>query len=63
MQGLQFRNQRIEMAYREELVHCENHEHRAQPATIAELFANVCRNYFRLYFHYVYFNVVRYAYL
>ena len=28
-----------------------------------ELFANVRRNYFRLYFHYVYFNVFRYLYL
>ena len=36
---------------------------RAQPPTTAELFANVRHNYFRLYFHYIYFNVVRYTYL
>ncbi|TKB10201.1 MAG: peptide transporter, partial [Mesorhizobium sp.] len=36
---------------------------RAQPPTVSELFGNVRRNYFRLYFHYVYFNVVRYLYL
>jgi peptide/bleomycin uptake transporter len=28
-----------------------------------ELFKNVQRNYFRIYFHYTYFNVARYAYL
>lgn len=61
--GLQFRNQRVEAAYRKELVYGEDHEERAQPATVRELFANVRRNYFRLYFHYVYFNVVRYTYL
>lgn len=61
--GLQFRNQRVEAAYRKELVYGEDHEDRAQPATVADLFDNVRRNYFRLYFHYVYFNVVRYTYL
>ncbi len=61
--GLQFRNQRVEAAYRKELVYGEDHEDRAQPATTAELFENVRRNYFRLYFHYIYFNVVRYTYL
>jgi peptide/bleomycin uptake transporter len=30
---------------------------------VAELFANVRRNYFRLYFHYMYFNVARIFYL
>ena len=61
--GLQFRNQRVEAAYRKELVYGEDDEGRAQPVTVRELFANVRRNYFRLYFHYVYFNVVRYTYL
>ncbi len=61
--GLQFRNQRVEAAYRKELVYGEDDASRAQPATVRELFANVRRNYFRLYFHYVYFNVVRYTYL
>lgn len=61
--GLQFRNQRVEAAYRKELVYGEDHADRAQPATLSELFDNVRRNYFRLYFHYVYFNVVRYTYL
>ncbi len=61
--GLQFRNQRVEAAYRKELVHGEDDAARAQPPTVAELFENVRKNYFRLYFHYVYFNVVRYLYL
>ncbi|QKD18576.1 peptide antibiotic transporter SbmA [Mesorhizobium sp. NZP2077] len=61
--GLQFRNQRVEAAYRKELVYGEDHADRAQPATTAELFDNVRKNYFRLYFHYIYFNVVRYTYL
>jgi len=61
--GLQFRNQRVEAAYRKELVYGEDDADRARPATVSELFANVRKNYFRLYFHYVYFNVVRYTYL
>ncbi|TBW49374.1 peptide antibiotic transporter SbmA [Marinobacter halodurans] len=61
--GLQFRNQRVEAAYRKELVYGEDHAERAQPATLRELFQNVRKNYFRLYFHYLYFNVVRISYL
>ena len=61
--GLYFRNQRVEAAYRKELVYGEDHETRAQPPTLNELFGNVRRNYFRLYFHYFYFNIVRYSYL
>lgn len=61
--GLQFRNQRVEAAYRKELVYGEDNPDRAQPPTVQELFANVRRNYFRLYFHYMYFNVARIFYL
>ena len=61
--GLQFRNQRVEAAYRKELVYGEDNANRADPGTVEELFSNVRRNYFRLYFHYVYFNVIRYTYL
>ena len=61
--GLQFRNQRVEAAYRKELVLGEDSESRAQPPALAELFANVRRNYFRLYFNYLYFNIARYSYL
>lgn len=61
--GLQFRNQRVEAAYRKELVYGEDNPDRARPPTVAQLFANVRRNYFRLYFHYTYFNVARFLYL
>ncbi|MFO1184363.1 MAG: peptide antibiotic transporter SbmA [Bauldia sp.] len=61
--GLQFRNQRVEAAFRKELVLGEDYAERAQPPTVADLFRNVRRNYFRLYFNYLYFNVARYAYL
>jgi len=61
--GLQFRNQRVEAAYRKELVYGEDHDDRAQPPVLRELFHNVRKNYFRMYFHYVYFNVFRYLYL
>ena len=61
--GLEFRNQRVEAAYRKELVLGEDHADRAQPPTVRELFDNVRKNYFRLYFHYMYFNVARYFYL
>ncbi|HVZ44182.1 MAG TPA: peptide antibiotic transporter SbmA [Ramlibacter sp.] len=61
--GLEFRNQRVEAAYRKELVYGEDDADRAQPQTAAALFANVRRSYFRLYFHYMYFNVARIFYL
>jgi len=61
--GLEFRNQRVEAAFRKELVYGEDDKTRAQPPTLNELFADVRRNYFRLYFNYLYFNVVRYGYL
>lgn len=61
--GLEFNNQRVEAAYRKELVYGEDHADRAEPATMRALFTNVRHNYFRLYFHYVYFNVARIFYL
>lgn len=61
--GLEFRNQRVEAAYRKELVYGEDNADRADPPTVVELFSNVRKNYFRLYFHYMYFNVARIFYL
>jgi len=61
--GLEFNNQKVEAAYRKELVYGEDYEERAAPPTMRKLFANVRRNYFRLYFHYVYFNIARIFYL
>ncbi|AZO64037.1 MULTISPECIES: peptide antibiotic transporter SbmA [unclassified Mesorhizobium] len=61
--GLEFRNQRVEAALRKELVLGEDDTERAQPPTLVELFRNVRKNYFTLYAHYVYFDMVRYLYL
>ncbi|MCU0830362.1 MAG: peptide antibiotic transporter SbmA [Rhizobiaceae bacterium] len=61
--GLEFRNQRVEAAYRKELVYGEDRAERAEPMTVRELFGDVRTNYFRLYFHYLYFNVARSFYL
>lgn len=61
--GLNFANQRVEAAFRKELVFGEDDAGRAQPVTVRELFKNVQRNYFRIYFHYTYFNVARYAFI
>jgi peptide/bleomycin uptake transporter len=61
--GLTFANQRVEAALRKELVYGEDDATRAQPQTVAELFKTVRKNYFRTYFHYVYFNIGRIFYL
>lgn len=61
--GLEFNNQKVEAAYRKELVYGEDYADRAQPQTLKELFSKVRFNYFRLYFHYAYFNLVRIWYL
>jgi peptide/bleomycin uptake transporter len=61
--GLEFKNQRVEAAYRKELVYGEDDDLRAQPLTLTELFGHVRKNYFKLYFHYMYFNVARSLYL
>jgi peptide/bleomycin uptake transporter len=61
--GLEFRNQRVEAAYRKELVYGEDDPVRAAPPTVVELFSAVRRNYFTLYANYLYFNVGRYLYI
>ena len=61
--GLEFNNQRVEAAYRKELVFGEDDPSRATPPTVRELFSAVRKNYFRLYFHYMYFNIARILYL
>jgi len=61
--GLEFNNQRVEAAYRKELVYGEDDAQRADPPSVTELFGNVRKNYFRLFFHYMYFDVGRYSYL
>lgn len=60
--GLEFHNQRVEAAFRKELVYGEDSDERAEPVTVRQLFAGVQKNYFRLYWHYTYFNLARYSY-
>jgi len=61
--GLEFKNQRVEAAFRKELVYGEDYQDRAQPLELAELFSHIRHNYFKLYKNYLYFNIVRYGYL
>src|SRR5579863_2112942 len=61
--GIEFRNQRVEAAYRKELVLGEDNSARSDPPTLAELFANIRHNYFRLYLNFMYFNIGRIVYL
>ena len=61
--GIEFFNQRVEAAYRKELVLGEDDPARADPPTLAVLFGNIRHNYFRLYLNFMYFNVGRIVYL
>ena len=61
--GIEFHNQRVEAAYRKELVLGEDDSTHADPPTLAMLFANIRRNYFRLYLNFLYFNIARIVYL
>ncbi len=61
--GIEFFNQRVEAAYRKELVLGEDDPVRADPPTLDVLFGNIRRNYFRLYLNFMYFNVGRIVYL
>ncbi|HWI79690.1 MAG TPA: SbmA/BacA-like family transporter, partial [Ramlibacter sp.] len=61
--GLQFQNQRVEAAYRKELVYGEDDASRAAPPVAGKLFGAVRHNYFRLFFHYLYFDVAKWSYI
>ena len=61
--GLEYNNQRVEAAYRKELVHAEDDAARGSPPVVTELFSHVRANYFRLFFHYMYFDVAKFSYL
>ena len=60
---IEFFNQRVEAAYRKELVLGEDNPARADPPTLSELFEDIRRNYFRLYLNFMYFNIGRIVYL
>ena len=61
--AIEFFNQRVEAAYRKELVLGEDDPARADPLTVAMLFADIRKNYFRLYLNFLYFNIGRIIYL
>jgi peptide/bleomycin uptake transporter len=60
---IEFLNQRVEAAYRKELVLGEDDPARANPPTLGVLFGDIRRNYFRLYLNFMYFNIGRIVYL
>lgn len=61
--GLEFNNQRVEAAYRKELVYGEDHSDRADKLTVTNLYDDVRKNYFRLYWNYLYFDLAKWSYL
>jgi peptide/bleomycin uptake transporter len=61
--AIEFFNQRVEAAYRKELVLGEDEPARADPPTLSVLFGDIRRNYFRLYLNFMYFNIGRIVYL
>jgi peptide/bleomycin uptake transporter len=61
--GLEYANQRVEAAYRKELVIGEDDPTRAAPPTLKDLFKAVRTNHFRMYFHYMYFDAAKWSYL
>lgn len=61
--GLFMRNQRVEAAYRKELVYGEDDAARAQPPALAILFGDVRQNYFALYRNQLLFNVPRFSFI
>jgi peptide/bleomycin uptake transporter len=61
--GLEFNNQKVEAAFRKELVIAEDNQERGELNLMLSLFAQVRKNYFNLFFHYFYFDVAKYTYL
>ncbi|WP_085902320.1 putative transporter [Kiloniella majae] len=56
--GLEYNNQRVEAAFRKDLVLAEdNKEQYAKQETLFELFTGIRFNYHRLYWHYGYFDL------
>ena len=55
--GLEYNNQRVEAAFRKQLVYGEDDKKHADIPVLTELFIGVRFNYFRLYLHTAYFNI------
>ncbi len=55
---LEYNNQKVEAAYRKELVYAEDDKQNfAAKETILDLFLGLKKNYYRLFLHYTYFDV------
>jgi len=61
--GLEFLNQRVEAAFRKEMVHAEDDILRADLPIFKAFFSELRKNYFKLYFHYLYFDIAKFSYL
>lgn len=56
--GLEYNNQKVEAAFRKELVYGEDDKaHRSSIETLTELFVGIKFNYHRLFWHYGYFDL------
>jgi peptide/bleomycin uptake transporter len=56
--GLEYNNQRVEAAFRKDLVLAEDNKiEYASPKTLAKLFFGLEKNYYRLFLHYGYFDL------
>ena len=61
--GIEYDIQKEEAAYRKELVLGEDSISRAKPESILELYGGVRKIHYKMYFHYLYFNAVKWSYL
>ena len=61
--GIEYNIQKEEAAYRKELVIGEDDTLRAAPKSINELYNKVRLIHYKSYFHYLYFNTVKWSYL
>ena len=61
--GIEYDIQKEEAAYRKELVLGEDNVKRAGISNVDLLYGNVRKIHFKMYFHYLYFNAVKWSYL
>ena len=61
--GIEYDIQKEEAAYRKELVLGEDNTKRAGIRNVDLLYGNVRKIHFKMYFHYLYFNAVKWSYL
>ena len=61
--GIEYDIQKEEAAYRKELVLGEDYKENAQPKIITDLYGGVRKIHYKMYFHYLYFNAVKWSYL